>query len=333
MKRVTMWSAPLAVAILLAGTAAAAAPSQRDIQEAQQLVVEAKHLASTGDLKQALKKYRHADELVPQVSFKLAMAKIFSDLGDFVRAGAVLREAAEQKPATPAEQAAQAEAKKLAAEIDRKTPRLDVQVFKPEASKVAVAVDEDEVEPGQHPVNPGKHEVSAKSDGYQDWHKTVRIDEGDKKSVEITMKRVGEAAGESEEPDKGPSRPATVPKWAAWTTWGITAVSIGLAAGFGIMAIQTTNQVLADYNCQNGKCPGPGFEKQGADAQADLGVAKMNGNISTAFFVVAGAGAVTASVLTYFAYRKVDKVDDDKKDAVVVHPVLSPGLVGISGSF
>ncbi len=332
--RVKRWAGSLSFAIALAASSATAAPTQRDIQEAQQLVVEARKLQSQGDLKQALKKYKRADQLVPQVSFKLAIGKILADLGDFVRASAALHEAMDQKPGAPAEQGAQAEAKKLLDEIDKKTPVLDVEIFKPEAAKVTLSIDDDEVEAGEHRVNPGKHEVSAKAEGYKDWHKTVRVDEGAKKSVEITMKLAGAAEGAAERDERNKSTgPLTVPKWAAWSTWGLTAASLGIAAGFGIVAIQTTNSVLNDYNCQNGKCPGPGHEKEGAQAQADLDVAKVNGNVSTAFFVIAGVSAVGASMLTYFAYRKSDKVDDEKSDALVVRPLFGPGVAGVTGTF
>jgi hypothetical protein len=352
----TAWGITLAAALTLAAGSTFAAPSARDREEAGQLAAEAKKAVREGDFKKALKKYKRADELVPQVAFKLAAGRILADLGHLVEGAAALRAATEQKPAGAAEVQAQGEAKTALAELERRIPKLHVEVFKPEASKVSVRIDDQPIEAGtSKPLNPGKHEVVATAAGYQDWQKTVRLDESEKKSVEISMRAAGEAGAAAEaggaepEADKGDADDAKedgkegapaakksggVPKWAAWSAWGVTAASLGVGVAFGVFAIQTTNQVLTDYNCLNGVCPGPGFKGQAQNAQDDLDVAKMNGNISTAFFVVAGVSAVGASVLTYFAYRKPKTgATAEGKDSVHVMPLVGPGFTGISGTF
>ncbi len=356
----TAWVVSVVVALGLAAGDAFAAPTARDREEAGQMVAEAKKAVREGDFKKALKKYKRADELVPQVQFKLAAGKLLADLGHLVEAGAALRAAAEQKAAGAAEVQAQTEAQKALAEIERRTPKLHVEVFKPEASKVTVRIDDKDIEPGtSRPLNPGKHEVVATAAGYQDWQKTVRLDEAEKKSVEISMRAAGEAGAaepaatpagpDADKDDRDADKPAApsvkaarakggaVPKWAAWSAWGLTAASLGVGVAFGVYAIQTTNQVLTDYNCLNGTCPGPPFNKdpqQIQNAKDDLSVAKMNGNISTAFFVVAGVSAVGASVLTYFAYQK-PKSDDkpEEKEGAHVMPLVGPGFAGVDGTF
>jgi hypothetical protein len=317
--------ASLLAALTVTSATAFAAPSPKDRQEAAQLIAEAKKLATSGDLKQAVKKLKKADGLVPQVATKLEMGKLLADLGDLVKANTVLKEAVEAQATVFLEKRAQADAKKLLEEVERRTPRLEIEVVKPDASKVTLTVDDEETETGQpQAVNPGKHEIVAKAQGYQTWTKSVRLDEGANKSVSITMKR----DDGSDDSEGGSSKSGSVPKWAAGAAWGFTAVSLGVGIGFGVMAIQTTNQVLNDYGCQNGKCP--------PDAEQDLKTAKLNGNVSTAFFVVSGVGAVGASVLTYFAFRKSNKsVDeaDKKSDEARVLPAIGPGYVGMTGSF
>lgn len=329
---------PLCAAIALLALPVAAAPSAKQRQEAQQLTAEAKKLAQQGELKKAVKKYKSADQLVPTVANKVELAKLLEELGDFVQSTAVLHEAVDTKPATLQDKRALSEAKKRLAEMERRTPKLDVQIFKPEASNVTLTIDDDEADAGSHPVNPGRHEIVAKANGYGDWHKTVRVDEGDSKTIEITMKASGEA-GEAGEADKVTGGSARVPKWTAWTAWGATAVALGVGAGFGIMAIQTTNQVLSDYDCQAGPCPSkamlsklsPDQQQQLiANANADLNTAKLNGNVSTAMFVVAGACAVAAIPLTVFAFRKSK---GDEADKVEARPALGPGFVGLTGAF
>jgi hypothetical protein len=93
------------------------------------------------------------------------------------------------------------------------------------------------------------------------------------------------------------------------------------------MAIQTTNQVLIDYGCENGKCP--------QSAAGDLDIAKTNGNISTAAFAVGGAGVVTATVLSVLAFGDKNEPEGDEptEGRVDVKPLVGPGFIGMSGTF
>ena len=300
----------------------AAAPSLKDRQQAQRLVVEAKQLLAGGKIDQALKNYKKAEQLVPQVTTKTELAKIQTDLGDFVEALGLLEAAV----ATPApgynEKRAQTEAQKLLSALEARTPKLTIEVFKPEVSKVTLTIDKEDLEPGEHRLNPGKHVVAATAKGFAPWSKGVELVESENQTIEISMKR----SGDEDEAQNGPSM--GVPKWAVWLSWGVTAAALGAGTGFGVVAIQTTNQVLADYGCQDGKCP--------ARAESDLDIAKFNGNVSTASFAIAGAGLVTASVLTVLAYQKRTPTDEavgEEQSAFHFHPLLGPGFIGANGSF
>lgn len=318
----TALRAPLRIASLVAALAlvtspAVAGPSPKARQEAQKLAAEAKRLVSAGDLKRALSKLKRADELVPLVATKVEIAKLETDLGNYVGGLDAYDAAIRTKNPTFQEKRALTEAKKLRDALRERTPVLSVEIFKPEASQVTVLLDGEDVEPGEHRLNPGKHEVIARAKLYQDFTKSIRLDENDSKSVAITMVPLD---GEASAGSSG----GGVPKWAAWTTWGLTATAVGVGAGFGIMAIQTTNQVLVDYGCENGKCP--------ASAAGDLDIAKLNGNISTAGFAVGGAGLVTATVLTVLAYGKKGEATEGEA-TVEARPLVGPGFLGVAGSF
>ncbi len=321
-KRATMVAVSAAALSLFTSFSADAAPSAKDRQEAQVLVGEAKKLLGAGNIEKALKKYKKANQLAPQVPVTIEIAKIQTDLGDFVQALSTLEEAVAAPAMGYHEKRAQAEAAKLRDALQLRAPKLVLEVFKPEASKVTLTIDEEESEPGEHVVNPGKHDLVAKAKGFETWRKHVQLDEGQKETVEVSMKRAGDEEGDS---DGGSF---AVPKWAAWTSWGFTAAAVGVGAAFGIVAIQTTNQVLADYACQEGTCP--------ASAADDLDIAKFNGNVSTASFALGGAGLVTASVLTVLAYKKRSPSDGESADEsamIEARPLLGPGFVGVAGTF
>lgn len=321
-KRATMVAVSAAALSLFTSFSADAAPSAKDRQEAQVLVGEAKKLLGAGNIEKALKKYKKANQLAPQVPVTIEIAKIQTDLGDFVQALSTLEEAVAAPAMGYHEKRAQAEAAKLRDALQLRAPKLVLEVFKPEASKVTLTIDEEESEPGEHVVNPGKHDLVAKAKGFETWRKHVQLDEGQKETVEVSMKRAGDEEGDS---DGGSF---AVPKWAAWTSWGFTAAAVGVGAAFGIVAIQTTNQVLADYACLDGTCP--------ASAAADLDIAKFNGNVSTASFALGGAGLVTASVLTVLAYKKRSPSDGELADEsamIEARPLLGPGFVGVAGTF
>jgi hypothetical protein len=301
---------------------AAAAPSAKEKQQAQALVTEAKKLVQSGALNKALDKLQAAERIAPQSATKVEIAKVQTSLGDLVAALATLQGAARSTTGDQ-DKRAEIEAKKLLEALDTRTPKLTIEVEKPDADRVQITLDEQATEPGEHRVNPGKHEVVATAKGYARWAKSVRLGEGESGFVSVAMKP-------SDDAEPHASR-GSVPRWAAWTTWGLSAAAIGVGAGFGVMAMNTTDQVRANYGCQGNACP--------ARASEDLDVAKFNGNVSTASFAVGGAGLVTATILTVLAYKKGSETTDDSEPrrgvsrALSARPLLSPGLLGVGGTF
>ena len=331
MKKMVPWS--LVALGLLLGSPALAGP--RDILEARKLDREAKALIKQGEFKDAAKKYKKADQLVPAPSYKLALARMLVELEDLVQAGDVLADCIEQSPRQWVEKKAHKDCISLASELEDRTPTLEIDVFKPSSDEVTITVDGEEFLPadGRVRFNPGKVDVVAKAKGYEEWVDRVKLQEGDHPALEITMKKKGGEDEKKEEDDDGGGGIGAAP---AYISWGIGAAGLGVGIGFGIAAIQSTNDVLRLYGCENGECP--------PEAEADLNVAKTNGNVSTAGFVVGFVGVAAGTVLYLLAGDDSDDApksddgdDSDNDDEAMLRlsatPLIGPGFVGVSGTF
>lgn len=325
------WIAAAALTASLFSATDADAAGWKERQEAQKLGKEAKALAVKGDFEKAAEKYAAADELIPAPSYKLELALMLVAMKDLIGASEVLAACVENEPRQWVEKVAYKKCQKLVTEVQERTPTIEVTVFEPAADEVTVTVDGEAYEPGEGAVgyNPGKVEITAEADGYEPFSKTVKLMEGEKEAVEITMTKAAGAApgeGDEEEEDDGDG---ISPVW-AYASWGIGAVGLGVGIGFGVAAIQSTNDVLRLYGCEEGTCP--------PEAESDLNRAKLNGNVSTAGFVVGFAGVTAGTIL----FLVSSAMDDDESDAVddeeaglgiEARPMLGPGFVGVSGTF
>lgn len=299
----------LLAGVALAWTSFAEAKPGTPKRSVPALIAEGRKHVAEGELDKALEAFLEADALAPQGPLKVEIARIQTDLGNFVGALSAYREALAMQGGAGLDRRTQGEAKRQLSELEARTPRVTLKVAAPKGTKVSLSIDGEPAEAGEQPVNPGKHEVEAKAKGFDEWRRTFRLDERESKTVRV---------------DLSSNSYGGIPKWAVWTSWGVTAASLAVGTGFGIMAFQTTDQVLKDYGCQSGKCP--------ATAQADLDVAKFNGNVSTTAFVIGGIGAVAGSVLTVKAFRSgASGRDSDAR--VAIAPVAGPGFVGVSGRF
>lgn len=323
------WMAAAALAATSFAATNVEAASWQDRRKAQKLGREAKALAVKGDFDEAAKKYREADELIPAPSYKLELARMLVATEDFIEASKVLAVCVEKEPHQWVEKVAYKKCEKFIVEVDERTPTLTVTVFEPSAETVDIVVDGESYEAGEGAVrfNPGKVEVEAEAPGYEPFSKSVKLMEGDRETFEISMTKAAPTGDGEEEQDEGEG---ISPVW-AYTTWAVSAVGLGVGIGFGVAAIQSTNDVLREYECDdNDVCP--------AAAQQDLNTAKLNGNISTAGFVVGFAGVTAGTILFLFS----SAMDDDESDAVdeeeaalgiEARPMLGPGFVGVTGTF
>ncbi|MEZ4444684.1 MAG: hypothetical protein R3B72_36755 [Polyangiaceae bacterium] len=305
-----------------------AAPDWQNRKEAQKLVLEAKGLAKQGDFKKAAKKYKKADELTPAPSYKLELARMLVALEDFVQAAEVLTGCVETEPRQWAEKVAFKKCQQLQAEVEERTPTLEVTVFEPSADQVSIRIDGDAYDPAEGPLafNPGKVKVEASADGYEEFSKTVKLKEGDRETLEITLKGGKKAKKDEEEDEEGDDGGGLSPIW-AYSTWGLGAVGLGVGIGFGIAAIKSTNEILRLYGCEDGVCP--------PEAAADLDTAKLNGNVSTAGFIIGFAGLTTGTILYLLSGDDEDESEPSDEEGVEVEakPILGPGFIGVTGTF
>lgn len=317
--------------VALISSAATAAPTFKDRMEAQKLAREAKQLSRRGKHKQAAKNLKKADKLMPAPSYKLETAKELLELDDLVQANEMLLECMDQGPIRQwAEKSAQKKCIELASKLDDRMPRIAVVVIEPSSDEVIIMIDGEDYDPsdGEIGFNPGKHQITAEADGFKNFKKKVTLKEGDRETVEITLegrKKEPEKEEEAEDSDGGLS---PIP---AYIGWGLGAVGVGVGIGFGIAAITSTNDVLSLYDCKNGVCP--------PEAEADLDVAKLNGNLSTAGFIVGGVGIAGGTILYLLADTDGDDTEESDDDGdegmlkIEARPLIGPGYVGVTGTF
>lgn len=324
-------AAPAAVVVLLTASVAMAAPTFQDKMSARKLEAEAKQLLRQDQPEKAAKKLAQADKLVPAPSTKLELAKILVDLGDLVQASDVLEECMEQKSVPWNERGNQKQCIELASKVDDRLPRLTVVVIEPSSEDVTIMIDGEDYDPSEGEIgfNPGKLKVTAEADGYKKFVKRVKLKEGDRTTVEVTLKAAAEKDDKADEAEESSGGLSPIP---AYVFWGLGAAGVGVGIGFGIAAIQSTNDVLAAYKCENGECP--------PEAEDDLNIAKLNGNLSTAGFIIGGVGIAAGTIFYLLADTDGDdapKEDDDDEDAgmlkIEARPMIGPGYVGVTGTF
>lgn len=304
---------------------AQARPSRNDYRAAAKHRRKAQILARKGKHKKAAKAYKKADRLVPSLANKLGRAEQLAKAGDLVKAGEVLEKAAKLPARRWRDKQTMRRIRKLAEDVEERVPTLRIKVRGPKRGDFEVTVDEEEFEVGDGAVNfnPGRYEVVVKAAGFKTYSKKIKLREGDVEKLVVRMKSLAPAKPEKEESDgKGMSR---VP---AYLSWGLGVAGLGVGIGFGIAAMNATNDVLTLYGCQNDKCP--------PEAEADLSVAKTNGNLSTAGFVVGGAGLVAGTILFFVAGNDDEEGANEagkRQLTIEARPVIAPGYLGVSGRF
>jgi hypothetical protein len=101
-----------------------------------------------------------------------------------------------------------------------------------------------------------------------------------------TQVAAGAAVAPVVAPPPAPAKPPS--RAAAYVSWGVGLVGVGVGTAFGVMAMKDKH----DLQCTNNTCP--------PSSQDAVDSAKRKGNISTIAFGVGGAGLVLGTVL-YFS--------------------------------
>lgn len=310
MKRFVFGTGALAIALSVATGASAQTPAQRET---------ARHLMDEGDkyfeqkrFDLALRAYQSGHAIMHVPSTGIDVARAYEAMGKLLEA----REAAlavtrmpgaesEPKPFADARREATELADKLATRIP--TLRLDLPPDIDPAT-VKVSIDYEEVvlaDPKQ--VNPGKHTVRARAEGYSGFAKEVDVREG-----EVVVK-IDLSNGYVKLPVFGRTPPLAVV--------GLSVAATGLLVGTitGIASLGKAGAASDLCGADTKACP-PG-------AANDIDAAKTLGWTSTIFFAVAlvGGGVATYSILSS---KKESNPSAPKLDVVML-----PAGAGLRGSF
>jgi hypothetical protein len=301
---------------LPAGALAAppATPTQEQISKATALYDAGVDLRDNGDLKGAVAKLKEAFALVPSPVIGLALAVTHDRMRELIEAREVLRKVA-ALPVLAAEGPASAQARKgateLAGKLDARIPKVRVAVTGATGGDAAVVQLDGAtaVAGAEVAVNPGKHTVVASHPGQADVRRDVDVVEGATADVALAF-AAAPAAPVSEKPQAAPSRGVL------WAGLAITGAGVVVGAATGAVALSKASEVKS--HCPMTHCP--------AEASA-IDTSKLMGNVSTAGFVVAGAGAIVTIVGGVIAARK-----PAAKDAQVT-PWVGLGTAGLAGRY
>jgi len=289
-------SSPLAASILIALGALVIAPSIASagdpdpVAHAREEFRRGLSLEAAGKYEEALEVYK-AVALVkstPQVRYHIAFCQ--ETIGDWVDAVGSYRLAlADANDAKVKDVAKESEA--AIAKLEPKIPTLTI-TRGDGAEAAKVVLDGTELGPASIgtaiQMNRGSHTVEASAPGHEPSRQEVKLDEGSKESVSLTLKVIPDAPvqaggspiqGGDEPVKKGPS--ALIPIGATAVALGVASLAVS-GAFFGLRQ--------SAINKLNAAC-GPDKQQCPADLQATATHGKLYASVSTATFA-AGAAAV-----------------------------------------
>jgi hypothetical protein len=322
---------------MLAATSARADPTAADRETARALMQEGRELRDKGNLKEALRRFKAADDIMHVPTTGLELARVQVSLGLLVEALdtiATIRQTP-PKPGDPEPFAdARAKAEQLSASLNGRVPTITV-VVRGAGTDVQPAVTIDgRALPGSivglpRSVDPGHHVVSATA-GAAEATQEVDVKEGEQKRVELAL---AQGAAPAPPPATAPSQePAESPDTVAETGAGpprshapnaltfaaLGVAGAGLAAGTvtGLIVLLSKKSTLQN-ECTNRVC--------GPSSYSDLDSANTLSTVSDIAFAVAGVGAAVAIASLIIGH------DQPAESPSVSHLRIVPW--GVTGSF
>jgi len=333
----TFLGAAILVGMLAAASPALAAPSAADRETARTLMEQGRDLRTKGQMKEALKRFQAANDIMHVPTTALAVAQAQVAVGMLVEARDTV--ATLRQTASPQEsdvfKAARAAAEQLDASLTGRVPALTITVKGAGPSQdVTVDIDGVAIPSGviglPRTVNPGHHVVSTKT---ASAHGQVEFDirEAEQKPVEVplvatTAVAVVPVVAPGAIPAASPETPPSTPPKSRFGTLayvGIGVAGAGVIAGTitGILTLSKKSTLSGE--CANGVC--------GPSSYSDLNSATALATASDFSFAIGGAGAVLAIVMI------VRGTGGDPSPApsagVSVSPWVAGGVAGVHGSF
>lgn len=329
--------AAIAASMLLA-TSARAQPTAVDREMARSLMDQGYDLRKKGDLKEALKRFKAADDIMHVPTTALPLAQVQADLGLLVEArdtlAASLRRTPEKANDPQPFKAARAEGEKLDTLLAPRVPALTITLKDlPAGDTPTLDVDGIDVPADAvglpRPLDPGHHVVSVKSKHAQ-GRQEVDVKEGEQKAIEVALTVTAESEAQPQAAQQQPETPPEPTKSHSPTllTWvGVGIAGAGVATG-AITGVLSLNKKSALQNeCPNGIC-GPA---QHSDYQA----ANTFALVSTIGFAAAGAGAALAVITLVVGHEEpaAPAAATPPESGLLVHPWIGPGSAGLAGTF
>jgi hypothetical protein len=324
--------APL-LACVLASTAPAQTPEERE--GARTAANEGREAFEAGDYERSIARFERANELIRAPTHTLYLARAHEKLGLLVLARELYREIDREQlapDAPPPFVSAQQDARDELAALEKRIPRITVEVHGPGEESAKVTMN-DEVVPLElvgiaRPVDPGTHRFRANSRDGNARPVSVTIKEGENKTVTLELRSLNEP----EDPAPPvPVAPDTSGGMHGMTIGGIAslgagAVALGLGAYFTKQKGDRKNDADTLFNACNPRvCTNE--ERIRIDDMDDE--ATSNANKAMVGFIAGGvlvAGGVTLLLLA-------PSSQDSTSSASPLRPWIGIGSAGLSGTF
>jgi hypothetical protein len=342
----------LALCVALLAASPASAQSAADKETARSLMDEGDGHFEGRRFDRALQAYRSAHEImnVPTTGVEVARAQVA--LGLLVEARdtalAITRlSVTEREPAVFGK--ARAQAAELAEQLAARIPTVQVQLEGlPEDVPTTLVVDgvvlKGEARAAGRKLNPGRHEITVRAEGYRPTTTTIKLAEAESRTVKLRLQPdpsfvstadASAGAATSEPTDDGAataseSASSSSSPW-VYLGYGIGAVGLGVGSVAGILSIGKTNSIKDECD-KVGECPDSASPDHSSAqtlatvSNVGFGVALVGAAVGTIALLTgpsSGSGATAAQ--TWSARRS--------RPSASVVPLVGIGSVGVRGTF
>jgi hypothetical protein len=362
LSRSRLFPAAFAAALLsLSSLTAVAAPTAKDKEEAKTHLAEGRVAIGINQFDEAIKAFKLSDQLDPNPQTKLELVEALIGGGKLIEASKILNGLLDANAGHPKK--IKEGAQKLLSGLEPRIPWILVKLTGPSANAATVTVDDTKIEDIEFetPFDPGTHVVVAEAEGYFRVEKRVKLDEGQHGVVKIDMKPSApkkkkkkvsadpdgdaeEVSAEEEESEEPPPPPKKKKKSAdggagasggggitkhglfipTVVTGGVGALGLLIGTISGAVALSQTAAVKT--SCDGNTCPDSSSLRSARDA------ALVSGNVSTAFFIIGGAGVAAGGVMLAIMLSSDSDAPKGKEQAFV-RPWIGAGQGGVYGRF
>jgi hypothetical protein len=338
-----LFLAALAASMLLA-TAARAEPTAVDREMARTLMDQGNELRRKGDLKEAMKRFRAADDIMHVPTTALPLAQVQAQLGLLVEArdtlAASLRRTPEKANDPQVFKTARADGEKLDASLAPRVPALTITLKNlPAGDTPTLDVDGIELPTGAvglpRPLDPGHHVVNVKSKHSQ-GQQEIDVKEGEQKTIEVELTVVATpepepqpqaAPQQQQQQPEAPPEPVLShsPTVLTWIGIGLAGAGVATGTATGIMSLNKKSALQNE--CPNNIC--------GPNQHSDYQAANTFALVSTIGFAAAGAGAALAVITLVVGHQESAgaPASTPSESGLLVHPWIAPGSAGLAGTF